>query len=669
MSVTLTITSDKTNNQIEETSLPDVVTLEAVGSDTSDPGALFNYSWYIIDNPTGSSVVLSSDTGSSITFTADVWGTYRIFCIAQNSSTLETSSTNPVSAPLNSFIDISVLSEKYSLEKPAKSQRNWHPKLWHLIDTVENITIDPAGFDLSGKSEIATPFDIATALDKTNSQSGEDFLAVTSDQLYTSLEPLAGGTLSSSDDNLLRERIKDISFEKLQSSSVGNLSDFSLSGVDDGYMFTWNAAEGEIQPVDPQTLLQALEPDAYFSDSIFLNQEDSGSGPTSTTGVSSVSFKKSSSESVLFSYDHDNDKVAITNSSDDEIFSVTESGVVRFNDSYNFPSTTGTQGQILKVDASGNLIYATDESSIDGITSDSVNTITLDSGYKLIPASSGQDLGSTSRRFEIFGTSGDFTGNVNIDGLAKFSDEDKITSPSEGTLQVGSLGAGGSGSGLLQLTSDTTQIISTHADTPTLTLTNSFANSASFDLPQKGFTDYTYTLPETVGSNDSFIKVELTGANTAQLVPTIVTEKIVYSTHVSREIDLEAGFDVNGDLVFGDNEQACIWWVKNTTGSTIQLDNSFIHVGRMLNLTLSFSLVHAVNDAATLSNSWTQVGSEFTLTNSSGADNVVGQALATVTTNKTVLQGEYIGIVCTNIPAVNRLDKRIAITFECNKQI
>jgi hypothetical protein len=669
MSVTLTITSDKTNNQIEETSLPDVVTLEAVGSDTSDPGALFNYSWYIIDNPTGSSVTLSSDTGSSVTFTADEWGTYRIFCIAQNSSTLETSSTNPVSAPLNSFIDISVLSEKYSLEKPAKSQRNWHPKLWHLIDTVENITIDPAGFDLSGKSEIATPFDIATALDKTNSQSGEDFLTVTSDQLYTALEPLAGGSLSVSGDNLLRERIKDISFEKLQSSSVGDLTDFSLTGVDDGYMFTWNASAGEIQPVDPQTLLQALEPDAYFSDSIFLNQANNTAGPTETVGVTSISFKKSATQSVLVSYDHDNDKVSIKNGSGSEILGVTEAGVVRFNNAYNFPSSAGAQGQILKVDSSGNLVYSADESSVDGITSDSVSTITLDSGYKLIPAVSGQDLGSTSKRFEIFGTSGDFTGNVDIDGLARFSAQDKVTSPSEGTLQVGSLGAGGTGSGLLQLTSDTTQIIATHSDTPTLTLTNSFANSASFDLPQKGFTDYTYTLPETVGANDSFVKVELTGANTAQLVPTVVTEKIVYSTHVSREIDLQAGFDGSGNLIFGDDEQACIWWVKNTTGSTIELDNSFIHVGRMLNLTLSFSLVHAVDDAAALSNSWTQVGSEFTLTNSSGADNVVGQALATITTNKTILAGEYIGIVCTDIPAINRLDRRIAITFECNKQI
>jgi hypothetical protein len=666
MTVSVTISSTLGGSTLNQEDLPQSVTLTAVGADTSDPGALFNYSWYLIDKPTGASAALSVDVGASTEITIDEWGSYRVFCIAENSSTAETSSTNPVSAPLESFLDIRVLSEKYDLEKPAKSQRNWHPQYWHLVDTVENITTDSATFVLAGKSEIATANEIAIHADKTNSTSGSDFLVVSADQLYTSLEPLAGGTLAASTDNLLRERIKDISFEKLQASSVGDLSDFSITGISDGDMITWNDSAGEFQPVDPQTLLVSLEPDEYFSDGIFLNQEDAAAGPTSTTGVTSLSFKKAASESVLLSYDHDNDKVAITNGSDAEIFSVTEAGVVRFNNAYNFPSAAGTQGQILKVDSSGNFVYAADDGGIDGLSTNSSDTLTLDSGYKFIPAVSGQDLGSTSKRFEIFGTSGDFTGNVDIDGVAKFSAEDKITSPAEGTLQVGSTGAGGSGNGLLQLISDTTELLPTDADTPTLKITNAFSGSISIDAPQKALTSYTYTLPETLGSDGSFMKVDVTGATTAQLTPTIVTQKIVYTTHVSRELSIESSFDGSGNLVFGSDEQAAIYWIKNTTGKDLQLDNTFIHVGEMKNLTLTFCLVEAASDSAVINNTWTKVGSEFTLTNSSGSDNVIGQALSNVGTNNVFADGEYMGLVCTDIPAANRDDRRIVIQFECN---
>ena len=87
----------------------------------------------------------------------------------------------------------------------------------------------------------------------------------------------------------------------------------------------------------------------------------------------------------------------------------------------------------------------------------------------------------------------------------------------------------------------------------------------------------------------------------------------------------------------------------------------------MKNLTLSFSLCKATSSSNAISNTWTQVGSAFTITNSSGSDNVIGQAQASVFTTASIAAGEYLGICCTDIPVLNRDDRRIVISFECEK--
>ena len=672
MAVTLTISSNITDNTIAETALPTTAILTAEGSDSSDPSAIFNYSWYVIDLPTGSVAALSSDVGASVQFDADVWGTYRIFCIAENAATSETSSTNPVTAPLNSFINISVTSEKYSLEKPAKSQRNWQEKYWHLVDTVENITIDSATFSLAGKSEIATAYDIAKHLDKTNSESGNDFLAVSADQLYTALEPLAGGALSSSADNDLRERIKDISDEAISEASIGDLTDFSLTGVADGYMFTYNASAGEIQPVDPQTLLEALEPDQYFTNGIFLNQADVSAGATVTTGVTDIEFKKDASTSVKFGYDHDDDKIVFKDSADGEMLSITEGGVLRINDSYSLPSAVGTENQILKVNSSGNLIFVDDTepaAGIDGLTTNSTDLVSLDTGYSFNPNSNGASLGSTSKRWNLDATSGDFSGSVRVDGsiYVGSAEENQLVSQAAGDFTIGNQATADN---QIQLVTDRVKISSPNSAAGVLELynqTGDYVGIRSDDT--KTFTSFDYRLPSVPGSEGNFFKVGATSGGITNISTGAVTQKIVYSTHVSREVTEEGSFDGSGNLIFSGNQQACIYWVKNTTGQQIQLDNTFIHVGEMKNLTLSFSLVSAANDSDALNNNWVQEGTTFTLTNSSGADNVVGQALSTRSTNVIIANGEYIGLVCTDIPVLNRDDRRISITFECNYQL
>lgn len=670
MAVTVSITTNIAGNKINEEDLPQTVELTAVGNDSSDPGALFDYSWYILDIPTNSTATLSADVGATIEFDADLWGTYRIFCVAQNSATEETSSTNPISAPTASFVDISVLSEKYDLEKPAKSQRNWHPQLWHLIDTVEDITIDSATFSLAGKSEIATAYDIAKRLDKTNSESGVDFLAVSADQLYDALHPTANGALAASSDNDLRERIKDISDEAISEASIGDLSDFSLTSVADGDMFTWNASAGEIRPVDPQTLLNALEPDQYFSEGIFLNQADDAAGPTETTGVTEISFKKAAATSVKLGYDHDNDKIKLEDSAGGEMLSITESGVLRLNDSYSFPSTVGSENQILKVNASGNLVFAADDGGgVDGLTSNGSTLVSLDSGYSFNPNSNGASLGSTLKRWNLDATSGDFTGSVRVDGsiFVGASEDGQIVSQAAGDLTVGNNAASNN---QIQLVTDRVKISSPNSAAGILELYNQSSNYVGIRAEDtKTFTSYDYRLPSAPGSEGSFFKVGATSGGITNIETGVVTQKLVYTTHVSREVSEEGSFDGSGNLIFAGNQQACIYWFKNTTGSSIQLDNTFIHIGEMKNVTLSFSLVTCTGDADAISNSWTQVGSTFTLTNSSGVDNVIGQATDNITTNFTLTNGSYLGIVCTDIPVANRDDRRISITFECNYQL
>jgi len=147
-----------------------------------------------------------------------------------------------------------------------------------------------------------------------------------------------------------------------------------------------------------------------------------------------------------------------------------------------------------------------------------------------------------------------------------------------------------------------------------------------------------------------------------------VKERIVFSTHVSREVTEEASFSA-GNMVFTGNQQACMYWFQNNTGSTLTLKSTHIHVGEMKNLTLSFSLCKATSASNAISNTWTQVGSAFTITNSSGADNVIGQAQTSVFTSATIAAGEYLGICCTDIPVLNRDDRRIVISFECEKSL
>ena len=126
---------------LAQVSLPQTsIQIYGAAQDSSHPSASFFYSWSL-SKPEGSSASLSSETiQNPILNTVDTWGNYRLFLIATNTSTGETSQTDAVIAPQTAFVHVRVKSESKGLEKPCVGERNWQGTYHDLIDSVENAT-------------------------------------------------------------------------------------------------------------------------------------------------------------------------------------------------------------------------------------------------------------------------------------------------------------------------------------------------------------------------------------------------------------------------------------------------------------------------------------------------------------------------------------------------
>lgn len=233
MAITLTLTA--TNPTPAEASLPVNVALTAVAVDSNDPSAVFAYSWHILDKPPASAAALDDRRNQNPNLQdIDVWGSYRLFCIAQNTSSGDTSEQDPLAATADSFLDIEVLSENRTLVKPAKSQRNWHTRYWELVDVVEHLEAGQreATFVIDGSLEVATAAEIAGVYGPGDSSSGTAFLAVTTEQLNTALVSNdAGGTLGVGSTNILRDNVKNAALEKMNEVSITEMADVDTTTI------------------------------------------------------------------------------------------------------------------------------------------------------------------------------------------------------------------------------------------------------------------------------------------------------------------------------------------------------------------------------------------------------------------------------------------------------
>lgn len=134
---------DLASVSLPQTNIP----LYGQAQDSNHPSATFLYSW-TLSKPSGSNASLSSATiQNPILNNVDVWGNYRVFLIATNTSTGEQSETDAIIAPASSFVHIRVLSADKGLQKPAVGERNWHTSYNTLVDSVENATGGASSMD------------------------------------------------------------------------------------------------------------------------------------------------------------------------------------------------------------------------------------------------------------------------------------------------------------------------------------------------------------------------------------------------------------------------------------------------------------------------------------------------------------------------------------------
>ena len=106
--------------------------------DSANPSATFTWQWYIMAKPSGSTVALSSATAQNpLVNNVDAWGNVRLFLVATNTATAETSSTDPLRAPSSAFVVVRVLSALQGIQKPAAGERNWFDDLAVWADRIE----------------------------------------------------------------------------------------------------------------------------------------------------------------------------------------------------------------------------------------------------------------------------------------------------------------------------------------------------------------------------------------------------------------------------------------------------------------------------------------------------------------------------------------------------
>lgn len=697
MAVTIAISSDLAQPQSQE-NLPQTTTLTAVGTDSADGSATFNYSWHIIDKPATSTATLSALVGTSISLAIDLWGSYRVFCIATNLATNETSETNPLQAPLNSFFDIRVESTNYDLEKPSKSQRNWHPQYWHLVDTVEGLNSTPATFLASGDVEIATAADIATVAGPSDSSSGNDYLVVSTEQLSAVLQNnSANGNLTAGQTNTIRNHVKTAALEKMNEVSITELADVDTT--------THTPVTNDLLAWDPTATDDSGDGDTGAWVPKSSSELSLGGGGTSAGSQYQIQIADASNgfAAANWSIDSGDDFIPGTNNAfdigstgnavrdiycDGNLYLGTnglsvDSNVLKFQSTNSIPHFSGTPGdnQILKYDtAAGGWQLEADVSAsgIDGLTSNGSNQLLIDAAYDLDPASTNVHLGSSGNRYgNVYSLDGNFSDdvtvgdNLTVTGFIVLQDYAFLNDDgAAGTLLLTAGDNSSSLSGHIDLTTDEVNIGATTASTAgKLSIVDSSGDKLTLSTQTKQGVSHTILLPAAGASLDQVMYAASIDTNETSLDFATIKQRIVYSTHLSRDIDQAASFTGSDMDSFADDGQACIYWFKNTTGNSITLKQTHIHIGHMKNVSLTFSLCLAADDAAALANTWTQVGSSFQLNNSSGTDNTLGQAQSKQSTSQAIANGEYLGICLTNIPVGSRADKRIVISFECEANV
>jgi hypothetical protein len=120
--------------------LPQDIPLYAYAQDSADPTATLTYSWYLLRAPVGSNAALSASNVQQPTLeSVDTWGDYRLFCIASNTATGETSEADPIKAPNEAFTQVRIRSTNLALVKPAPGERDWFSFAYEWVNALESL--------------------------------------------------------------------------------------------------------------------------------------------------------------------------------------------------------------------------------------------------------------------------------------------------------------------------------------------------------------------------------------------------------------------------------------------------------------------------------------------------------------------------------------------------
>jgi|13_taG_2_1085334.scaffolds.fasta_scaffold00129_55 hypothetical protein len=379
----------------------------------TDSGALnvadFNYEWYFVDKPTGSSVSIDDSSSPANKSTVlinsiDTWGTYRIFVIATNIAIPSTKSgTNPLSADERNFVNISVKSTNNSLEKPAAFQRNWKEKYDKLVDVVDNTQKSINSIKISNSLTLTLPSTDGTSgqILITDGQGNLSFNSVSAAELsnvslesltnVSSTSPTSGQVLSwdSSISSWKPETLGSFSFNLVDDTTPqlgGNLDCQAFNLTTTGKILFSNvyATEADL-------------PSAATYHGMFAHVHATGKAYFAHGGSWIKLVAESASTTDNLSEGSSN--LYYTNARADARI-----GAANLNSLSNvYSSIAPTDGQVLKWDDSESRWDAGDDnsggSSLSGLSS-SNSILTIANNYSLVPENTANvELGSDSNRF------------------------------------------------------------------------------------------------------------------------------------------------------------------------------------------------------------------------------------------------------------------------------
>ena len=146
--------------------------LYAEAVDSNNAGASFTFAWQILNSRTGQTASLTNANQAQALLTniSAVWGDVRVFCIATNTATLETSESDPQQAPSSSFLTLELTSSARALTLPAIGARDWFKSSDAVTQAVEALNL-PVG--ISSATVNAAGNLILTLTDTTTLDAGQ----------------------------------------------------------------------------------------------------------------------------------------------------------------------------------------------------------------------------------------------------------------------------------------------------------------------------------------------------------------------------------------------------------------------------------------------------------------------------------------------------------------